>query len=209
MLHIYMGPATAAQGQKPSSYSPESRNARGPLWMNDMLTGLRCSTFETFSFCLMAKVLAASLSTQQLQMLCCDRQIPLSPPSPWDCADGTRCPAHIGAHLTHGAENEGAKFLRMVKRYNLSVILAALVMLENYRFSIPELHLSGFINTTQRFWHKFQLNMLQQITSNKFIVIELCCKILGNTNISKNNHHQSGQPPKWSNLFIYMALTLN
>lgn len=142
MLHIYMGPATAAQGQKPSSYSPESRNARGPLWMNDMLTGLRCSTFETFSFCLMAKVLAASLSAQQLQMLCCDRQIPLSPPSPWDCADGTRCPAHIGAHLTHGAENEGAKFLRMVKRYNLSVLLAALVMLENYRFSIPELHLT-------------------------------------------------------------------
>lgn len=123
-----------------------------------LIIDLRRTNFETFSFCLIAKVLAASQSTQLLQMLSCDSQIPLyllkAPETvltaPTDVSWAT-C-----AYLTQGTEIENTKFLRMIKkRVYLSVILVALFMLENYRFGIPELHLTGCSSGIPNDWiHK-------------------------------------------------------
>lgn len=116
---------------------PRKHKILEALWMNYILIiDLRCTNFETLSFCLIAKVLAASQSTQLLQMLSCDTQIPLyllkAPETvlttPTDVSWAT-C-----AYLTQGTEIENTKFLRMIKkRVYLSVILVALFMLENYR----------------------------------------------------------------------------
>lgn len=133
--------------RRDSSLHHKARKTQDPRGSLDelpyiLIIDLRCTNFETFSFCLIAKVLAASQSIQLLQMLSCDSQIPLyllkAPETvltaPTDVSWAT-C-----AYLTQGTEIENTKFLRMIKkRVYLSVILVALFMLENYR-KFPELH---------------------------------------------------------------------
>lgn len=121
--------------------------------VNDtLIADLRFTTSRTFSVWLISKVLAASWGAQLLQMLSFNSQVPLS--VLWapetvltvpDCADCTDVSWTTWVRLTHGAEKQKAKFLRMIKRrVHLPVTLAAaLFTLGNDGFGIPELHLTA------------------------------------------------------------------
>lgn len=74
MLPISIGADTAAQGQQPR----EGKILQAFRINYTLIADLRCTTFRTFSVCLISKVLAASRGTQLLQMLSFTSQIPLS-----------------------------------------------------------------------------------------------------------------------------------
>lgn len=72
--HISMGADTAAQGQQPREGKILQTFRINYTFIDD----LRCTTFRTFSVCLISKVLAASRGAQLLQMLPFNSQVPLS-----------------------------------------------------------------------------------------------------------------------------------